>query len=317
MILDEKLEKFLTPPIKSTTFLKTQFDGIIIVTSKSIVMATLNDVQATIPRAKFYIKLPLDTPVFNLIDFHSSYRFIGWTPQGNILQIHISDRVIDQHLVWEKSEKKEFLSAAFVQPDANHFAAIDGDNNIQVYSIQTKEEVWRHHFPMKCTSLVAHPKLPILHVLSEDGRVLVVAIMIKVTMPARRDEYGEEDEDFDSEEEQGELVERTNANKEPIIEVFGKVIREIRIHPNELNFNVFDNTGAFMAIGGRDFGKIFLCDTQTNPKPFKLSPVPGPLGKKKKRFQPSFKSPTDSQSSMEETQSMPEEGIQPTSLVPG
>ena len=33
---------------------------------------------------------------------------------------------------------------------------------------------------MDCRTLIAHPKLPILHVLTADGRVLVVAISVKV-----------------------------------------------------------------------------------------------------------------------------------------
>ena len=33
---------------------------------------------------------------------------------------------------------------------------------------------------MDCRTLIAHPKLPILHVLTADGRVLVIAISVKV-----------------------------------------------------------------------------------------------------------------------------------------
>ena len=62
---------------------------------------------------------------------------MGWTPTGNILQISLSENDIHQHLVWESSEKKQYLAAVFVPPDPiNHFAAIDRNSVLQVYSLQ-------------------------------------------------------------------------------------------------------------------------------------------------------------------------------------
>ena len=92
---------------------------------------------------------------------------MGWTPTGNILQISLSENDIHQHLVWESSEKKQYLAAVFIPSDPiNHFAAIDQNSVLQVYSLQTKEEAWRYKFPMECRTLIAHPKLPILHILT-------------------------------------------------------------------------------------------------------------------------------------------------------
>ena len=54
-------------------------------------------------------------------------------------------------------------------------------------------------------------------------------------------------------------------------------------------FTDFNNLGTFLVIGGRDHGKVFLCDTQTDKQTLKLLPAPsGPLGYKKKKFKPSF-----------------------------
>ena len=41
---------------------------------------------------------------------------------------------------------------------------------------------------MDCRTLIAHPKLPILHVLTADGRVLVIAISVKVKAPSAFDQ---------------------------------------------------------------------------------------------------------------------------------
>ena len=98
---------------------------------------------------------------------------------------------------------------------------------------------------------------------------------------------------------------QSKSEKDPIIELSGKIIKEIRVHPNELNFTEFDNFGNFLLIGGRDFGKMFLCDTQPKFKTLQLSPVPQNLGKKKKKFQPSFDSPSSKKSSETEIESQP------------
>ena len=95
-----------------------------------------------IPTASVLKEIQLSEPILNVHEFHSAFRFIGWTPSGNILQIHLGDNEIHQHLVWERSEKKQFLAAVFIPPDpVNHFAAIDCNSVLQVYSLQTKDEV--------------------------------------------------------------------------------------------------------------------------------------------------------------------------------
>ncbi len=286
MKLDEKLAKLLNPPVKPTTFIKTHFDGLVFIMTRSIILTRLEASSI-----KSLRQVDLERPVLNLHDFHTSYRFIGWTPGGNILQGHVMDNDIQQNLVWERSEKKQFIAASFLQPDCNHFGTIDRDSICQIHSVQTKDEVWRQKFSMDCSGLVAHPKLPILHVLTKDGRVLVIAVMIKVTFPpAAKNFSGFGDEDEDDVPSDNETFLAAPAS-EPSIEVTGKLIRVVRVHPNELNFWHFDNAqGACLILGGKEFGKIFLCDTTAGPKALKLEPVP--MGKKssRKKFQPSFDS---------------------------
>ena len=36
---------------------------------------------------------------------------------------------------------------------------------------------------MECNSILAHPKLPLLFVLTKDGRVLCIAVQIKIKPP--------------------------------------------------------------------------------------------------------------------------------------
>ena len=53
---------------------------------------------------------------------------------------------------------------------------------------------------MECRTLIAHPKLPILHVLTADGRIMVIAIQVKVNHQTRDFDDGEEDDVFLSDE---------------------------------------------------------------------------------------------------------------------
>ena len=79
-----------------------------------------------------------------------------------------------------------------------------------------------------------------------------------------------------------------NQFKEPIIEIKASIFREARIHPHELDFGEFDNKGDFLAIGGIEYGKIFLCDTQSQaPTGLMMGNKPGPT-RKKGAFKPSF-----------------------------
>ena len=140
---------------------------------------------------------------------------------------------------------------------------------------------------MSCNFLLAHPKLPILFVFTNDGRVICVAVHISILPPLPTPEDEEEDELSDDDEQ-----DFINKLREPIIEVRGIIFREARVHPHELDFGEFDNQGNFLAIGGSDFGKIFLCDTQTIGSGLLVKP--GPL-RKKGSFKPSFGAPNAEQ----------------------
>ena len=54
-------------------------------------------------------EIPLSEPILNLHEFHGSFKFMAWTPSGNILQIQLSENDIHQELVWDSSEKKQYL----------------------------------------------------------------------------------------------------------------------------------------------------------------------------------------------------------------
>ena len=54
-------------------------------------------------------EIPLQEPILNLHEFHGSFKFMAWTPSGNILQIQLSENDIHQELVWDSSEKKQYL----------------------------------------------------------------------------------------------------------------------------------------------------------------------------------------------------------------
>ena len=134
---------------------------------------------------------------------------------------------------------------------------------------------------------MAHPKLPILFVFTNDGRVICVAIHISI-LPMLPTPEDEEEDEFSDDDEQDFI----NKLREPIIEVRGIIFREARVHPHELDFGEFDNQGNFLAIGGSDVGKIFLCDTQTIGSGLLVKPGPS---RKKGSFKPSFGAPNADQ----------------------
>ena len=88
------MEKLLAPPVKSTTFMKSHYDGLVIVFPKKIIVTKIENGKK--PTACILHNVNLKSPILNLHDFQSSYRYIGWTPEGNILQIDLNDNDLRQ-----------------------------------------------------------------------------------------------------------------------------------------------------------------------------------------------------------------------------
>ena len=77
LLLTKDVEHHLTPPIKSNTFLRSHFDGLVILTAKTILILR---VAGDIGHTSVIRQVDLLQPVLNLQDFFSCYRFIAWTP---------------------------------------------------------------------------------------------------------------------------------------------------------------------------------------------------------------------------------------------
>ena len=54
---------------------------------------------------------------------------------------------------------------------------------------------------MESRTLIAHPKLPILHVLTADGRILIIAIIVKVNHQVKNSVGSEEEDNVFSDDE--------------------------------------------------------------------------------------------------------------------
>ena len=155
-------------------------------------------------------------------------------------------------MVWSKTDKRKYLAAGFLQPESSHFVALDNTNSLQIFSIHSKEEVLRKTFPMECKFLLTHPKLPIVFVLTSDGRVLIVVIVIKILPPKSK-----EIEEFSGDEET-----EISQLKDVSLEVKACLFQETRVQSNPLDFGEFDNSANFVAMGGREHNKVFLCEIQ-------------------------------------------------------
>ena len=92
----------------------------------------------------------------------------------------------------------------------------------------------------------------IVFILTADGRVLVLVIVIKVLPPKSKDL-----EEFSGDEE----TDLANS-KDVSLEVKANLFQESRVQSNLLDFGEFDNSGTFIAMGGREFNKVFLCEVQ-------------------------------------------------------
>ena len=81
---------------------------------------------------------------------------------------------------------------------------------------------------------------------------MVFVIVIKVLPPKSKDL-----EEFSGDEE----TDLANS-KDVSLEVKANLFQESRVQSNLLDFGEFDNSGTFIAMGGREFNKIFLCEVQ-------------------------------------------------------
>lgn len=78
LLLDQRLEQLLQPPLESNTFLKAHFDGLVLIFPTRIAVLQF---EGVLPQASIVMEVPLPQYCFNLQDFHSAYRFMGWTPE--------------------------------------------------------------------------------------------------------------------------------------------------------------------------------------------------------------------------------------------
>ncbi len=108
-------------------------------------------------------------------------------------------------------------------------------------------QVWKIDLKMKCTNLLSHPKLPILFVLTRDGRVIFVAIAIKTLPQAALQD--EEEEEFSGDEE----LDIDEKPKDPIIGVTGNIFGEKRVQSHCLEIGEFDTMGNFFLVSGTEF----------------------------------------------------------------
>ena len=295
LLLTKEIEQYLQPPVKTNTFLRPHFDGLVVVSPKIVLLMR---VAGEIGHTSLMKKVDLLQPVLNLADFYNSYRYIGWTPTGNILNLQVTDNNIHQQLVWSKTDKRKYLAAGFLQPESSHFVALDNTNTLQIFSVHSKEEVLRKTFPMECKFLLTHPKLPIVFVLTADGRVLVVVVVIKILPPKSK-----EIEEFSGDEE-AEIT-----GKDVSLEVKACLFQETRVQSHPLDFGEFDNSANFVVMGGKDHNKVFLCEIQSNLKPAGGGTFMKGPNKRKKGFQPSFDAPggTAPQKSVEEQEIVKED----------
>jgi hypothetical protein len=153
------------------------------------------------------------------------------------------------------AEKKQYISSVFLQPDETHFATLDNSGAVQIFSVKTKEEAWRHNFHMECSMLLTHPKLPILFLLTFDGRVIMMAFKIKTVPPPPPPD---DDEEFSGDDE----VDVEELPREPTILVTVNIFGERRVHGNVLDFGECDNMGNLLVLGGSEH----VLDLQSLPK---------------------------------------------------
>ena len=279
--LDQRLEEILKGPLSPNTYLKAHYDGLILVMPT---VAVIFKMKGVLPcsgvEAQVVKELQIGQICCNLYEFHNSYRFISWTPEGNIYNIQTTEKDIQPSQIMNNNAKKKYISGVFLQPDETHFATLDTNNFLQVFVMQGKEEVFSYQFPVECTLLLCHPKDPILFVGSSDGRMFMVAVDIEYV---QQDANGSDEDDDDEDDyyndttnnsgdhEKGELegdraFEKSSDlygnQKQGTFKISGKVFGEKGVHQHALDFGETDPQGQYLVTGAKNMHKIYLCDIQ-------------------------------------------------------
>ena len=306
--MDERLTEILQQPLSPNTFLKAHYDGLLLVTPSVIVIFKM---QGLLPcsgtQSRVVKELQIDQVCCNLYEFHNTYRFISWTPEGNIYNIQTTEMDIQVSQLWNNTTKKKYVSGVFIQPEELHFATLDSNNLLQIFYMLGKEEVWSHQLPMECSLLLSHPKQPILFVGTADGRILILVVNIKyVPRPSNGSEEEEEEDEDDYNEMAGsngnenigrdkefEMSMSTDIHKnqkQGTYKVSANFFAERGVHQHILDFGETDSFGQFLVTGAKDKHKIYLCDIQ---KPETSDKRYGSNASRKPKFTPSFDKKSD------------------------
>ena len=300
--IDHRLDEILKSPLSPNTFLKAHYDGLILVTPTVIVIFKLQGIMPCSGTQTITIKeLAVGQICCNLYEFHNSYRYISWTPEGNIYNIQTTENDIQVSQIWENNSRKEYISGVFIQPDEVHFATLDSNNMLQIFYMMGKEEIWSYQLPVECSLLLCHPKLPILFVGSADGRMFIMALDIKYVPPPL---IASDDEEEEDEDDYNEIDANNGSNGKDNIEgdrafeksthqgtykVSAKILGGKGVHQHVLDFGDTDLMGQFLVTGAKNKHKIYLCDIQ---KPETSDKRYGSITRKPK-FTPSFDKKSD------------------------
>ena len=277
---DEGLQEALKRPLSPNTFLKAHYDGLLLVTPSVMVIFKMQGLLPCSGTVSQTVKvLKIDQVCCNLFEFHNSYRFISWTPEGNIFNIQTTEMDIQVNQIFNNYSKKKYISGVFIQPEELHFATLDSNNVLQIFYMMGKIEVWSYQFPVQCSLLLCHPKQPLLFVGTTDGRMIMIAVNIKYVAAKPTGSEDDEDEDEDDytevvgaagdthlkgvmEREESVLPEMYKGPRQGTYKVTAKIFAEKGVHQHILDFGETDVNGMYLVTGAKDKHKIYLCDTQ-------------------------------------------------------
>ena len=102
-------------PSSPNTFLKAHYDGLLLVSPSVMVIFKMQGLLPCSGTVAQTIKvLKVDQVCCNLFEFHNSYRFISWTPEGNIFNIQTTEMDIQVNQIFNNYSKKKYISGVFM-----------------------------------------------------------------------------------------------------------------------------------------------------------------------------------------------------------
>ena len=243
--LQERLDGMELKPCEFQ--LKAHYDGMAMFTPGWVFLLSLGSRKE---KLSLVASVQTDLTLIALTEFHSAYRYIGWSHEGRLVTVSTTERTASIETALKNDPWVKYNAACFVPKFLSFFLTVDKYNMLRLMDTHYKRELWRRQLGLEVVSMVPFPHIPSVICGTMEGRMLFLTADVPT-------------QSIDFEEEEEALKVKVNV----------KFVGDILIHKNPIdNMQIDPKTLLCVAVSNEE-GVVAVVDVKNITKTFFLDEV--------------------------------------------